>query len=268
VFEYSTPVIGTHPAWYDPSYWYEGLETHFEPRKQARALRAAAEAYWELLKDAAAPLLAIGVLLSLGPVGDRRRQLSRQWFLFIPAIVPFAMFAVLHTETRFLGAFVVMALLALLLAVQLPPAAHARRVMAVTMIGGTIVLGLRTVVPAAEDLLARGWRLQNPDYDIAVGIRAVGLSPGDRVGAIGYPYDWYWARLAGVRIVADMPSPEVTLFWSATPERRASVYGAFRQAGVRALVSDSVPSTDAARGWSPIGSTGFFVYFLDGGAPR
>ena len=111
---------GTHPVWYDPTYWHEGLETHFDPKKQVRALIDAARVYWELSLSASAPLLAICVLLSLGSTKDLFQRLGRQWYLLGTGIVPFAMFAVLHTETRFVGAFSVMIFLGLLLAVRVP----------------------------------------------------------------------------------------------------------------------------------------------------
>jgi hypothetical protein len=268
VFEYATPIAGTHPVWYDPTYWYEGLETHFDPKKQVRALIKAARVYWDLALSASAPLLAICVLLSLGSSKDLFQRLGRQWYLLGTGILPFAMFAVLHTETRFLGAFVMMIFLGLLLAVRVPLSEESRRFARALMVGASLVLGLRVAVPVVVRGVITHPAAVNVDYEIESGLAKMGLQANDRVGTLGWAYDSYWARLAHVRIVAETPSPDLSTFWSETPEGRRSVYDAFRKAGVRVIVTDSVPATSAADGWQAVRPGGPYAYWLDGTSAR
>jgi hypothetical protein len=261
VFEYATPIAGTHPVWYDPTYWYEGLETHVDPRKQLRALVNAARVYWDLALTAAAPLLAIGVLLSMGSRRDVFQRLGQEWCLLGTGTAPFLMFAILHTETRFVGAFLVMVVLGLLQAVRMPASEEALRLARGLVVGASLVLGLQVAVPVVRGL-ASGSAAVNLDDEIATGLVKMGLHPNDRVGTLGWAFDAYWARLARVRIVAETPAPDVVTFWSETPDTRRSVYDAFRGAGVRVIVSESVPATSAAAGWQAIRPGGPYAYWL------
>lgn len=284
VFEYATPIAGTHPIWYDATYWYEGLEWHFDPKNQVRALIKAAEVYWDLALKASAPLLAICVLLSLGSRKDLFQRLGRQWYLLGTGILPFAIFAVVHTETRFVGAFLVMVFLGLLLAVRLPSSEESRRFARVLMVGASLVLGLRVAAPIVRAVVTSPAAV-NVDYEIASGLAKMGLHANDRVGTLGWAFDSYWARLAHVRVVAEMPptyplrvssmiqsarepAPNVLTFWSDTPEARRSVYDAFRKAGVRVIVTNSVPLTSAADGWLAVRPGGPYAYWLDGTSAR
>lgn len=261
VFEYATPVAGTHPVWYDPSYWYEGLQTHIDVRKQVRALLVATDVYWRLALDASAPILALGVLLALGARDQVWRRVSRQWFLLLPGLVPFAMFALVHTETRFIGAFLVLVFLGVLLAVRLPEREHVPRMAAAILIGASMVLALDTMMWSARRLATDSGR--HVDYEIAAALTTAGIRPGDQVGSVGFAFDAYWARLAGVRIVAEIPTPDVPTFWSDTAAGRAAVYDAFRRAGIRILVAPDAPDTAAAVGWQRLGVDRHAVYWLE-----
>ena len=263
VFEYATPVAGTHPIWYDPTYWYEGLEIYFDPAQQLRAFGIAAEIYWDLALKASAPLLAICVLLLLGSRKDLLQRLGRQWYLLGTGILPFAMLAVVHAELRYLGAFLVMVFLGLLLAVRLPSSEESHRFARALIIGASLVLGLRVAVPIVRAVVV-GPPAVNVDYEIASGLTKMGLHADDHVGTLGWAFNSYWARLAHVRIVAETPGYDVATFWSDTPEGRRSVYDAFRKAGVRVIVTNAVPSTSAADGWQPVRPGGPYAYWLDG----
>jgi hypothetical protein len=147
--------------------------------------------------------------------------------------------------------------------VRLPDAVEARRLVAVVMIATSTMVAGRLVVSSSADLVARDFGRPNFDYDFATALQTMGARRGDTVGIIGLAYDAYWARLAGMRVVADLPLSEVLDFWSQTPETRASVYAAFGRAGVRLIVADSVPRSPAAEGWREVGQSGRFAYFLE-----
>lgn len=69
LFEFATPIKGTYPPWYDPSYWYEGIVPAFKLRNQLRAIRCAIEEYAGVL-----PYM-VGYLL---PLQGLRYSLSRR----------------------------------------------------------------------------------------------------------------------------------------------------------------------------------------------
>ena len=37
VYEFATPIAGTYPVWYDPSYWYAGLDSSMHPMREVKA---------------------------------------------------------------------------------------------------------------------------------------------------------------------------------------------------------------------------------------
>ena len=49
VFEFGTPIHGTYPPWYDPSYWYEGVSNKFILRNQLSAVHYTIEEYVGIL---------------------------------------------------------------------------------------------------------------------------------------------------------------------------------------------------------------------------
>ena len=37
-YEYGSPIAGTYPLWYDPSYWHEGIRPHIDFERQIRTM--------------------------------------------------------------------------------------------------------------------------------------------------------------------------------------------------------------------------------------
>ena len=70
----------------------------------------------------------------------------------------------------------------------------------------------------------------------------------------------YWAQLAGLRIVADVPVEAVSSYWEASPEKRAEIATSLSELGVKAFVS-AVPPPPSSE-WQPLGYTGYFVQIL------
>jgi hypothetical protein len=97
---------------------------------------------------------------------------------------------------------------------------------------------------------------------IAEGLRHLGVGQGDTVGFLGYSFSAFWARLARVRIVAELEPQHAAEFWSATGERQDAVLRAFATAGARVVVSEPARTAQNPPGWAHIGNTGYLVYFL------
>jgi len=97
------------------------------------------------------------------------------------------------------------------------------------------------------------------------------IVPGDKVAWIrpraplhGEPsrerYDW--ARLARLKIVAEIPGIEEKAFWEASPSTQSEVTRALAGTGAKALISTQPPMDGSKLPWQPIGSTGFYLVFL------
>jgi hypothetical protein len=68
-FEFAEPVGGTYPVWYDPSYWYEGVEVRFDPMQQLSAFTRTGRVYTEYILMRQGPAIAALLLLlfAMGP---------------------------------------------------------------------------------------------------------------------------------------------------------------------------------------------------------
>lgn len=92
---------------------------------------------------------------------------------------------------------------------------------------------------------------------VARALAGAGVEPGTRIGVIGWAFDSYWAWLADLRIVAEMPEDQA-VFWAAEPERRAALEAAFAGAGARVLVAEVRPA-ELPDGWEHLAGTGLAV---------
>jgi len=91
-----------------------------------------------------------------------------------------------------------------------------------------------------------------------------GLHPGENTAVIGSGAEgMIWARLARVRIVAQIPPEDANDFWRASaPRTKAEVYDAFVRAGARAVVTEETPPDVGFADWQRVGNTRYFVHFL------
>jgi hypothetical protein len=102
-----------------------------------------------------------------------------------------------------------------------------------------------------------------PAYQMAKELRRVGVGTGDRVACIGdTPGNHYWAHLAGVIIVAEVPVDGVSSFIASSPERKARTLSALAQDGVKIIVARDLPPQLAGDGWQAIANTDYSIFVL------
>jgi hypothetical protein len=122
---------------------------------------------------------------------------------------------------------------------------------------------------ALRDLLSRHEHEWSADYVLAQRLTALGLRPGDKIAFIGSSINAYWAHLAGVRIVAEVPllygrterplnnalindTRQIQAFWEAGPESKDKVLRAFRDAGAVMAVADGYFCSSLASQWARV----------------
>ena len=273
ILEFRTPVSGTLPIWYDPSYWWEGVRVPFSVRRQWTALlrpfREVHSRQTELLGLAAA--LAPLCLLSRRVRKAIRASGSQAWILILwPAIVC-AMHCLLLFTYRFLIAYFVLISLGVA-GLMLQPshkAGRARTLFAAALLlaaAGELRLGLvlqAAFHPSDGGSLTREEGRDNGPSSAAVArqLTRLGIRPGDEISALGYGFDCYYARLAGVRIVAQIwEDPDRIVNLSAPEVRR--VLAQLKEIGVKALVSRVKPGFVNDDGWIAIPRTDVYVRVL------
>jgi hypothetical protein len=149
--------------------------------------------------------------------------------------------------------------------------------------GATAMIVLLAFLATGESLRAalearrHEFALPHPWYDAqnfgaARGLDALGVRPGDEVacmGAVACLTQYYWARLAGVRILTEVYNPNPQLFeqYAGLPNR-AQVLATLKAQGAKVLVAQFDPGAlradpAAAAGWVRLGDTVFYALPLN-----
>ena len=93
-------------------------------------------------------------------------------------------------------------------------------------------------------------------------MQQLGVEPGNRVAVIGYGFSSFWARLARVKIVAEMPASEAEDFWLGDYSMQFKVIQAFADTGARVIVAEHVPGYARLTGWHRVNNTNFHIYLI------
>jgi hypothetical protein len=294
-FEFASPVPGSYPVWYDPSYWFDGAKPDYRLGEMAKNL--------VLNLGHTAQALVVGLrgaiiagLFVLFWVSGRRwlilTDVGAFWFLLIPSLVPIAMLAILHIDFRYIGGFIVVALSCLFFSIKMPPTPETRRLFS----AAAILLPLMFVGPqmfkALPDFLHPLNARRNLNAEVVRELQKMGLRPGDTIGSLEFSLcavelegtcagPAYWARLGGFRIVADvyyfsgssdMGFPGITEFlqniqgnnfWEADIEQQGKLISAIAKTGARAVVSVQEPRGARAANWEKVGDTGYYIRWLE-----
>lgn len=275
IYEFATPIGGTYPVATDPVYWYEGAETRLNLPAQIRLLLASGLFYLDLFARQQAVLLTV---VLLGWWLGWQRPLSpllllRRYGLTLIALAAFALYAPVLVEGRYVGVFVILFWGDLLANWRLPDSPTNRCLLpALSLITVTVMWlnifafnldGLATVTGGGTT--SSIYNAPPPTWpgETAVALRELGLQPGDQVGIIGYGFDAFWARLARVKIVAEMPDSAADLFWRGSEETQTQVLQAFAQSDARAIVAEYVPAYADTIGWQQVGNSNYYIYLFN-----
>src|SRR5205085_9211709 len=95
----------------------------------------------------------------------------------------------------------------------------------------------------------------NENLLLAQQLARSGVHPGDRVAVIGEPYLCYWARLAKVRIDAEVPDAQE--FWHSPDAAQRDALASLKATGIRAVIATDAPGS--ASSWQPVAGTPYSV---------
>ncbi|CAN5766072.1 hypothetical protein BH24ACI5_BH24ACI5_20520 [soil metagenome] len=279
VYEFATPFTVTYPMWYAADYWYEGVSPRFDLRDQIRRLKLSAGDYFEMLtvnrnnKNYFNPQPALlGLLLLLWFAAPLPRQRWRPtWTLLAPAAAIMLMYALVRVAPRYVGAAVLLSWVTALGAVRFAPGLEERRLLRGVSAAGVAVLALAIATVTVGEV-SEGWRRTlrgeadhpNIPWHNATTMREAGVSPGTPAGVIGNAQvASRWARLARVRIVAEVPVADLAAFAEAPEETMAAVIAAFRRTRARVLIAENLPTDAKWREWTPVPGTPYSLLWLD-----
>lgn len=273
-YEFDGPVGGTYPVWYDPTYWYEGSVSHFDFRQQLRVFVAVARAYYELFHKWGLQYGLLVGLLSLYLI-DRKgwsilKDLAQQWRLLVPALAGAGMYAFVNVQGRYVASFIVLMWLGLFSAIRLPDTSDCQRFMrSITIVLVAVIVFTSVASSSGEAVLTASHLVAGEDssaheqWQVAEGLREMGIDRGDKVAVIGNSFRAFWAHLLGARIVAEVRRQSSADFWEIDTTQRNEVIKAFDGTAAKAIVAEEPPSSANLEGWQKIRATNYYVYLLE-----
>lgn len=256
----------SYPYFDDPSYWTEGMTPRPNLSGQKRTTRKQLFRYLRFLGPLVLGLLVLSLFAE--PHTVVLRELAAAGAVTIPLFGLLAGYATIVTETRFFAApAVILTLLgfnALRSARSPPPAgilaATAAAVTCWNLAGNAPDIAHQSLLVVRE---LAGTPIPNDHYAIASALSQAGLRRGDKVGVIGSAMGSYWARLAGVRITAEVPSRDQSAYSAASDSVRADAEAKLFGAGARAIVAKGA-AAGRKPGWQPLPAPDYFVKWAPG----
>jgi len=262
LFEFATPVPGSYPPWYDPSYWYEGLHAHFSVQGELWAIFQGANEYLKMFSRAGVLWCVLVILVVVTRRGGGLDRTDHPWWpVLLPASAALAMYSLVHTETRFVTGVGLVLIVWMLSRVQVATAGPPKRVRWAKM-AVLVAPAIAIAWSAATDLKV----LTHPEpfvaWESARGLHAAGIPSGAKVGYIGAGLITQWPHLGGMQIIAEMPDPGWRRLVALDPETRQTVLQKFADAGATAVLTGHAEVARSDPSWQPLGNTGLFVRVL------
>jgi len=106
----------------------------------------------------------------------------------------------------------------------------------------------------------------HPQWDISDALARMGIQPGARAAIVGVDLPYFWARLAQVRIVAEV-RPQTGDFDKAQREKVTAEWDRARivlaATPAQFVISPAIPGIVDEPGWTRVANTEAFIYKLD-----
>jgi len=262
VYEFAEPIGGSYPMWYDPSYWKDGMEPHFQLVNEVKILRQSAGTFFLILLTQVEYVVGLAALVLCNlRAREWMAVMYRQWFLWFPAAAACLGFASVLVEGRYVASFLVILWVTAFASSLGSASAASRRVAAAILFAAMLVTGMKTLKYAVSDALAIPKQV-NDNWEAAQKLKEFGVSPGDRVALIGVLAEQHWMRLAKVKAVAELRYRDEQEFWIGDANLQDSVFTAFAATGSRIVVAVRAPLTAVKEGWIRLGNTDYYTRSL------
>ncbi len=266
---YRFDVPCTRPSGFDNCYWYEGFKPVFDLRVHVpiiakNVVSVFLQAPW---------LLLIGIwYVFQWRFGRIRVGCLRPPSVFLVlstiSIAGIGLYCMLNVELRYIASFLFLGFVALTVSVKYPKQTPRSRVL---MLGSSVALilfllgltGYSIAEQSYRSVRSEGGKLSYKQAfleHIAVKdfLQKQGLAPGDEIAIIGSP-PVNWARMAGVRIVAEIPDTDQMI--SASSEQKDAALAVLRKQGIKAVVAKDAGFNDpSSPAWKQVpGTRDYFI---------
>jgi len=245
----------------------EGAVTRFNFRGQFAALRQSAGTYYVLLADQVILLTGLFILVfSLNNWPGYLSSLGKLWYVWLPSLLACLAYSIVLVEGRYVAPFILVLWTAALAGVSSSAVLLDRRVIRGVALAMCCLVGTRIAKSAVSEVIAlrsSPAARENVDWEVAQGLHFLGIAPGDTVAGISIMGKAHWARLAGIRVVAEIPLGEELTFWTADSALRRKILDTFAGTGARAIIEEAPPLCADKTEWKQLPGTDYYVYQLN-----
>jgi len=237
VYEFNGPLRASYPLWYDPTYWNEGLSPKFSVSIMLKHFLQEVAALASTMAHPTAWIVGIFLILLGSKPRETIKSITGYGYLLVIGAIALLLYCLTLIQDRYLPPWEFLIWGAVLAGVRLRPR--------VEPLSRGIIALVSFAMIAAMVHLVYGESAQvfhsdaTPEYVTAEGLQRMGVQPGEKVGAIGYDNDAYWAYLARFDIVAEINTDETCLFWSEPAAIQAEILEKFAQAGAKVVVANT-----------------------------
>jgi hypothetical protein len=302
IYEFDGPIGGTYPPWHDPSYWYETEHLKYDARAIIRVApgnlldyaRMVSSGRYKNVGLSESVLVCLICFVAVCTVRRYLREVFRYGSVIVPSCFALFLYALIHVETRYIASFLTVLLVVAFASLRMPYDPTGRRLiigvasaLSLFWIGPFVFSGMRELhweLPAI--LAAKGVPVvDEAPGRIAAAISGAGIPRNSKVAFIGRSFRFYWARIAGVRVVAEirqfeMPSesaqyvsgeaerqyafaaPDVDAFWHGPATGQERVYDTLARMGVRAIIAETPAESTLPPDWREIEGTDYCIRLL------
>ena len=271
IFEFRSPIGGTYAPWFDPAYLNQGMQVFFNWKSQFQTLSRNISGLYSLVIYNFSPvvlLLFVFAWLNNFSFAQFIKKIFHNFVLIIPALAGLSIYSLVSVEGRYIAPFLALLLIGVLAELPVPKDFN-QKFSQPFMVGVAAMLGLFIILFSSNDVgdsiavIVGRSNDKTTQWQIAEELHALGVKPGDEVGIISQyvaGFESYWAHLAGVRIVAELPSNEINTYWFSDDNTKKSVLKTFEKVGVRAVVMENMQNPQPMAGWKKIGGTEYYIY--------
>ena len=279
IYEFAETNMGSYPPWFDPTYWYEGVTPHFNWTLQWKVFVANLFLIFQIIVDSATALICAVIILVL--LAGYRKQLSKAfqhfWFIWTPGAIGLLMFALVHVVVRYLGGCLILLFAGVVCGCSLPTSDKTRRAVGCIGLAALVTAGTGLISQASQEAFGSNHAAGRSPRNalIADFLLENGLHPDAKVAVIGYGTEAYWAHLARLQVVAEIPAHITSTqahpaldFWESGPEKQQEALRILEQTGADAVIAGSQLSLEGSvppwvkPPWKKIAGTDAFVYFF------
>jgi hypothetical protein len=252
VLEFGSPISATYPVWYDPIYWYKGVNPVFDLDQQITAFRRNCAVLIGIFNGILG-LTMIALLLSLafGQGTDGARSSIRNLPVLFLCLFSICTYLIIHLEPRYITAFLIAIVAVLSFSLDMRSSKRSFAIAAAIILPTLLSIGAKQIGNVRAEMDKRNF---------GAGPETIRILPGERLGIVfSEAANAAWVRAAGARIIAEVDTGDRDLFWNLPNAHRTGVMNAFEGAGVDVVVSSAPPESADAVGWEELFDTPFFA---------